>query len=122
MDLAEAILKLKESEGVESSLILTGKDPLSANLRKTAIAWTKVPLTVKRKQTYRESDEDSLWEDVWKDVEIDLTTLGIVTGFRTRVELYVNMLKGYRLIYPDGSLSAVALKTLRQLAKFELGL
>jgi hypothetical protein len=116
----EAIQQYRQGEDVESVLVLLGKESLQVNLRKVALAWPKVP--VKRREAKDLSDGPDLWDRLWESVEIDIETLGSISNTRTDCYRYVTMLKGYRLIYPDGTLSTVAQKALRALAKAELGL
>lgn len=116
----KAIDKFRQAEDVESVLVLLGKETLQVNMRKVALAWPKVP--VKRRNAKDLSDGPDLWDHLWEPVEIDMDKLGVISNTRTDCGRYVTMLKGYRLIYPDGTLATVAQKALRALAKAELGL
>ena len=121
MTFQEAIERFRQSDEVESVLVLLGKEAPQVNLRKVALAWGKVP--VKRVQVEDLVDGPDLWERLWGQVEIDMERLGSVSDI-TRKDCfrYVAILKGYRLIFPDGTLAGVAQKALRALAKAELGL
>jgi hypothetical protein len=116
----EAVEKFRQAEDVESVLVLLGKDTLAVSLRKVALAWPKVP--VKLRKVAGLADGPELWDALWQGVEINLDELGAVSNTRTACSRYVAMLRGYRLIYPDGTLATVAQKALRALAKAELGL
>ena len=104
----DAIDKFRKAEDVESVLVLLGKDPIQINLRKVALAWPKVPL--KRRTAKDVADGPNLWDNLWADIQIDMEQLASVSNTRTDCGRYVTMLKGYRLIYPDGTLATVAQK------------
>lgn len=118
MRLSEAIEQFRKLEDIESVLILTGKDDHSVNLRRVALAWSKIPLLATAQDDFK--DTPDLWETLWGGVKPNYPALDRITGVTT--ERYVRILKGYRLIFPDGSLGVTAQKALRQLAKAELGL
>jgi len=120
MKFEEAIDKFRQSEEVESVLVLLGKDVPQVNLRKVALAWPKVP--VKRLPVQGVVDGPGMWDKLWESVEIDMERIGSISDTRKEASRYVGILKGYRLIYPDGTLAGVAQKALRGLAKAELGL
>jgi hypothetical protein len=117
---SEAIDWFRKSEDVESVLVLLGKESSQVNLRKVALAFAKVP--VKRHEEKDLDEGPELWEQLWDAVQVDLDQLGRISGTRSECARYVEMLKGYRLIYPDGTLSTVAQKALKALTKAELGL
>ena len=116
----EAIETFRKEENPETALVLTGRDVATVSLRKVLLAWDKVPVTMgKAKATFKAGD--GLWEELWEGVGIDLSKLSAVTGLR-KAGYFVNMLKGYRLIYPDGTIATIGQKVLRIMAKAELGL
>lgn len=122
LTLEKALAQFKALEQAENVLVLTEADKLTPALRKVALVWDKVP--VGRSDVGRKfQDGPGLWADVWEDAELDLLGLAEATGLDLKtVERCVGVLRGNRLIYPDGMLASTAQKALRQLAKNDLGI
>lgn len=120
LTMAGAVAKLREQEDVESLLVLLGRTVAQDNLRKVALAWPKVRVSYLDERA-RFTDGPNLWQDLWNNTTVDVPSLVATTGIQKCLH-FVNILKGYHLIYPDGTLSTNTQKALRQLAKAELGL
>jgi hypothetical protein len=122
LPLEKAMAQFKALEQAENVLVLTEADRLTPALRKVALVWDKVP--VGRSDPKRKfQDGPGLWIDVWEDAEVDLLGITEATGLDVKtVERCVGVLRGNRLIYPDGTLASTAQKALRQLAKNDLGI
>lgn len=118
MTLSEAVEKLRQSEAVENALILLGDD--AEKLRRVALAWPKVPVRVKKEANLKNTP--NLYDTLWDAIEINLEKLSQISNTRGETGKLLAILKGYRLIYPDGSLSTIAQKTLRTIVRNELGL
>lgn len=116
MNRKAAIEEYRKNEDVESLLVLTGKGPAQDKLRRVALAYAKTPV-----QGDMGAEVGEGWEAAWEGVEIDVDRIGEISG-AGNCRRQIESLRGYRLIYPDGTLAGVAQKALRALAKGELGL
>ena len=113
-----------QEESVKNVLILLGKDARPVNLRKIALAWPVVRVANKGggRKYNSELPLPDLWDQIWQNVVIDYDVLRRISRTGSECETYVEILRGYRLIYPDGSLCLAAQKGLRKMARDELGL
>jgi hypothetical protein len=82
------------------------------------LAWPQVTHELPSGGTF--TDNPKLWTELWQGVQVNLEDLERTCGFPCYLQ--VERLRGYRLIYPDGTLGLAAQKALRALAKTELGL
>lgn len=118
----DAVQLFRASEAAESVLVLCGKTPLDDSLRRVFLAWPNVPIqpAPKAKQSFQ--DGPSLWGELWEAVKPDLEALRRFAGMTSVPTRYYDILRGNRLIYPDGSVSEIGQKALRAMAKRELKL
>ena len=116
----QAIEFFRQSDDVETVLVLLEDDAETKALRKVAIAWSKS--SVAGKQPGREFHQTAeLWDELWKDTDYDVGQIELLSGVKSP-HAHLARLRGCRIIFPDGTLSAAAQKALRQLAKIKLGL
>lgn len=87
-------------------------------------AWSGTPLRKKADISACEyDDEQSQWNWLWEFVEINYAMFGIIAGVKKHehMDLFTR-LKGLRLIYPDGTINALADKYVQQMIRKKLGL
>jgi len=118
----DAVQLFRASEVAESVLVLCGKTPLDDNLRRVFLAWPNVPIKPVPKAKQQFQDGPALWGELWETVEPDLEALRRFAGMTSVPTRYYDILRGNRLIYPDGSVSEIGQKALRAMAKRELKL
>jgi hypothetical protein len=118
----DAVQLFRASEAAESVLVLCGKTPLDDNLRRVFLAWPNVPIKAVAKAKQQFQDGPALWGDLWETVEPDLEALRRFAGMTSVPTRYFDILRGNRLIYPDGTVSEIGQRALRAMAKRELKL
>jgi hypothetical protein len=125
LTLPEAVNLFLATEEIETVLILVAKSLSGEFLRKLFLAWPRaapVPKTSKKNPSTFQ-DGPGLWDELWAAVEINYDGLKEITGLESGIiRRNVATLKGYRLVYPDGRVSEIGQKALRQLAKAALRL
>ena len=121
MTFEEAVDTFRAEETIESVLVLLGKDEFAQSLCRVALAWRNCTPNIVVDREYADDEED-LWESLWSSVEFDLRDIARISGTGSDCKDLFHTLKGYRLVYPDGTLSTVAKKALLTMAKTELGL
>jgi len=120
MTFDEAIEHFRSEETIESVLILLGKEEFADRLRRVALVWKNQTTVLKDERDFELTDD--LWEELWKSVKYNVATIAKISGTGADCKALLETLIGYRLIYPDGTLSTVAKKALLTMAKTELGL
>ena len=120
MTFEEAIEHFRAEETIESVLVLLGDEEYAQSLRRVALCWKNQTPVLKGDSEY-ELDED-LWESLWASVKFNVSHIAKISGTGADCSALIETLIGYRLIYPDGTLSTVAKKALLTMAKTELGL
>ena len=123
MTFEEAIEKFRAMEQVEDVMQLVGKEPQQELLRKIVVAWPKVRINRAPTKTKPPEDGFALWDWLWTQVVIDTEKIaGIAGSGQGTTEKNINLLRGNRIIYPDGTVSSFATKALRQLMKSQLNI
>lgn len=124
LTLPDAVSLFRATEEIETVLILVAKSTSGEFLRKLFLAWPRAAPTLKpTKKPPTFQDGPALWDALWAAVEIDYDGLKEITGLESNaIRRNVATLRGYRLVYPDGRVSEIGQKALRQLAKAALRL
>lgn len=123
MTFEEAIKKFRAMEQIEDVMQLVGKDPQQEILRKIVVAWPKVRINRTTTKIKPPGDEFGLWDWLWTQVIIDTEKIaGIVGSGQGTTEKNINLLRGNRIVYPDGTVSSFATKALRQMMKSQLNI
>jgi hypothetical protein len=121
MTFDEACDRCKSTTATESVLILAGGHRMAANLCRVVLAWQHV--TPGRKDADSFSDGPEAWKELWDAIVIDWAELESMTGLqRTQLQMCFDVVKGNRLIYPDGTIATIAKSALAKIAKQKLGL
>lgn len=118
----DAIATFRAQEEPESVLLLIGRDPTSNGLRKVFLAWKQCHPARSPKAPRELEDGPDLWGRLWNGIEIDHAELQRITGLSTYAAKLLDILRGNRLIYPDGTVSEIATQALRRMAKSALKL
>ena len=123
MTFDEVIGEFRGKETIEDAMLLLGKDVQAEKLRRLVVAWQKIKITNSGKDTAAPDDEWEKWEWLWRNAKYDIDKLSVISGMqKSIIEPNLQVLKGNRVIYPDGTVSAYATKILRQLMKSQLNL
>jgi hypothetical protein len=101
----EILKEFKTSEEAENVVAILNNDELQNCL----IAWKSVRVRYKAASDCREVDPICKWEWLWKQIEYDMETYGMVAGIKMQdVGRAIERLKGLKLIYPDGTINNLA--------------
>lgn len=118
----DAIATFRQSEQPEAILILLGKKDLDEQLRRVFIAWRNTAPKLTKRAGQMFEDGPDLWDRLWRAVEIDPAIVKQISGVYGDPMRYVDVLRGNRLIYPDGSVSENGRKALVGMARATLRL
>jgi hypothetical protein len=101
----ELLEDFKKNESAENLIPLIESD----ELRSGVVAWKSVSVEIDKSAKCEEDVESARWEWLWSKVNYDLGIFTIVAGVQAQnsQRLFVR-LKGLRLIYPDGTINALA--------------
>lgn len=120
MSYGEALKYFKNLKQMDKVIPLFRNKPLIEAL----LAWKSV--TIKYKQSgleYECCDDNSLWEQLWENVEFDGEKWASVAGIKPQqANDFHSRLKGYHLIYPDGSVDSLAIQYINSIIIKELDL
>ena len=105
--------KYQERDSVENILILLDDNIKSDLMKKIIVIWDKVTLRRKSCDNLHEIKEAQDWRWLWLHVEYDLEEICDIIG-KEIPENIMMMLIGNRLIFPDGMVSANALKLIKK--------
>lgn len=73
------------------------------------IAWKSVKIKFKPLADCNKKEDSEKWEWLWDNIEFDMGSFGIVAGVKTQDAFGLfTRLKGFRLIYPDGTINLLA--------------
>jgi hypothetical protein len=122
MKFEEAIGEFRGKEEIEDTSCLFSKGTNSDSLRRIVVAWNKIKITRLSKKKASPPGEHDLWKWMWEQVSYDEEELKRVSGVRVNLNSLVEILKGNRLIYPDGTISSFAQTALKMKIKTELGI
>lgn len=86
-------------------------------LQRVLAAWPMVPVTDSGIPCFAPDDAGS-WDAVWSGLQVELALLASLAGLQQGPAVQAfNRAKGLRLIYPDGSIHAVAKVVLQKRIK-----
>lgn len=122
MTFEESLAQFKAKEQPEDVLPLVGKEEVPARLRKLALAWGKIGIERVEAQANPEPGELGLWGWIWAQAVWDEDDLKRIAGVRGDITDAMNILRGNRIIYPDGTITIYATQVLRQIMKSQLGM
>ena len=92
----QAIEFFRQSDDVETVLVLLEDDAETKALRKVAIAWSKS--SVAGKQPGREFHQTAeLWDELWKDTDYDVGQIELLSGVKSP-HAHLARLRGCRII------------------------
>lgn len=119
-DFSRAIDTIRSEETVEQVFAL--KD--NTEVQKLVAAWPAAKLISSptcRQKSQPQPDSD-LWEWIWTQRTVDLDDLALKLGTcRTRAAAALEIARGNRLVYPDGTVHEQALLYIRALVARDLG-
>jgi hypothetical protein len=100
---------LKEFKGNEEAenLVAMISDP---ELQSGMIAWKSVVIRFKGASDCEDKDPASKWNWMWDQIDYNESQFGVVAGIKVSYEVgkLIERLKGFRLIYPDGTVNNLA--------------
>jgi len=99
----KAIVFFKKSERLFQNVALE-----DWKVRTLVAGWIHIKHNLTYDDSKPPSDPIDRWEWLWSNYKCDLYRLAMITGLRENVFFPFEKAKGYRLIYPDGSISRVA--------------
>lgn len=112
MDIRTAIRRIRAQESIEPIYIL--RDPKNCA---ALLAWKYLPRELPEGDEFDPSD----WSGLWEGVEIDYSALSRMANLSEgECRLIVERLRGFRLIYPDGTITEPAEKYLRATTQHHL--
>jgi hypothetical protein len=119
----QVLEEFRQQEKVQDVLVLTGKGEQADELRRLALAWPKIRIT-RHPLPYPPGSPPArqLWDWLWDQVEYDPQEVREISGMGAQAEARLAVLRGNRLIYPDGTVSAYVDKCLSSLLRAQLGL
>lgn len=113
MDEKEAVLlefKAREEQRAENLHPLV-RDPVLRNL---VTAWSMFPVDFRDPTGEKPADEKGLWQWLWSNVHFDAEEFADVLRLDSlKIGKLVKRAAAFRLIYPDGTASALALQFVR---------
>lgn len=122
MTFDEILAQFKAKEQPEDVLPLVGKEEAPARLRKLALAWGKIGIERIDAPASPQPGELGLWDWIWAQAVWNEDDLRMIAGVRGDITDSMNVLRGNRIIYPDGSITIYATQVLRQIMKSQLGM
>jgi hypothetical protein len=123
MNYEEAIADFKTKEVIEDAMLLSGKDDQAERFRRLVVSWQKINISTADKRGAAPENECDRWNWLWAHIKYDVYALAAISSVpKSRVDILLQTLRGNRVIYPDGTVSAYATKIIRQLMKSQLNL
>lgn len=84
------------------------------SMRDGLVAWKSVVIRIYRNENCTLTSEAERWNWLWDCTEFSIADFGSVAGVKQcDASLLFQRLKGYRLIYPDGTINTWAIKFLQ---------
>lgn len=117
----DALERIKRLETEEDAVCIVGADVDAQALRRILIAWKKVEITRMPGKPPMREDEPAMLAWLWDHIRYDEAGLRRLAGVPDVIRR-LEVLKGNRLIYPDGTISLAATKIVRQHMRRQLGM
>ena len=101
----EILGRFKKNEKPECIIPLCN----DSKLKDALVAWMSVKIEYVDMQDCDLKDEQAQWHWMWSRVKYDQNQFGIVAGLkRHEISDFVTRLIGLKLVYPDGTINALA--------------
>ena len=116
----EGLESFKNNEKAEAVLLVAQ----SGQLVRLLLAWERTPIRRRRRQSEisGKGSDQSRWQWLWENVSYSVEDLAALSGLSAdQVEKHMAVLRGNRLVHPDGTINRYAAQYLKTkvLAQFK---
>jgi len=120
MNYGEAIAYFKSVKQIDKVIALFGNQPLIEAL----LAWKSIQIRFKESGlTYEGLSDTELWDKLWENVEFSKERWAVIAGIKPQLANNIfERLRGYRLIFPDGTIDVIANQYVNSIIIDKLGL
>ncbi|MCK9154544.1 MAG: hypothetical protein M0P12_00370 [Paludibacteraceae bacterium] len=120
MDYGEALAYFKSMKQTDKIIALFNNQVLIEAL----LAWKAIPIRFKSSGLQFDGLSDQeLWERLWENIEFPMDRWAVISGLKPQLaDNIFERLKGYHLIFPDGSVDVMATQYVNSIIIEKLGL